>query len=125
MLQQLIHHGYTAFAETLLAERKEASLPPFSHFALFRAEANQGEEVEQFLREVKNLLPATEDIRLSGPVPALIAQRAGMYRMHLLVHAIQRLPVQSFLKTLLPQLEKLTSSQRIRWTLDVDPLEIF
>src|SRR3990167_965450 len=124
LLQQLIHQGYSTFAAALLSERQAAGLPPFAHFALFRAEAHQQSDAEQFLQEVKNILPA-EQVRLSGPVPALLSQRAGLQRMHLLVQAIQRLPVQHFLQQLLPQLEKLTTTQRVRWTLDVDPLEIF
>ncbi|GAH02946.1 unnamed protein product, partial [marine sediment metagenome] len=39
LLQCLIKQGYQAFATHNLTERQAASLPPFNHFALIRAEA--------------------------------------------------------------------------------------
>ena len=32
-------HGYSAFAQQLLADREQTNLPPYSHAALIRAEA--------------------------------------------------------------------------------------
>ena len=125
LLCQLIESGYTAFAEQLLAERKDAHLPPFSHFALFRAEAHDGVHAEHFLEEVKNLFSQMKGIQCSGPLPALIAKRAGYQRRHLLVHSTDRRKVQHFLSSLLPKIETLMTHQRVRWTIDVDPMEIF
>ena len=40
LLMQLINQGYHAFANTALAEREIAGLPPYSYMALVRAESD-------------------------------------------------------------------------------------
>lgn len=48
LILQLMDKGYLAFAKHNLEERKEASLPPFSYFALLRAEAYKQEQLDDF-----------------------------------------------------------------------------
>src|SRR3990167_3148385 len=59
LLQTLTKSGYSTFAQTLLMEREQGFLPPFSHFAVFRAEAPIEENVTQFLTTVKTLCTET------------------------------------------------------------------
>jgi primosomal protein N' (replication factor Y) len=126
LLHQLFHGSYQQFATTLLQERAGAALPPYAFFALFRAEAYQVEHATNFLQEVKKLFPpASKDLLFLGPVPAPMPRRAGRHRTQLLVQASQRTLLQNFLKTLLPEIEKIRIKQRVRWSLDVDPVEMF
>ena len=55
LLLQLIQQGYDRFAELALEERKKATLPPYQHLALIRAEALNKEYPLKFLTEVKQL----------------------------------------------------------------------
>ncbi|MGR5543438.1 primosomal protein N', partial [Vibrio campbellii] len=56
LLQALLTQGYSQFADTALQERKMALLPPYSFLTLFKAEANDNQMVEQFLRQVRHTL---------------------------------------------------------------------
>lgn len=126
LLHQLFHENYQQFATTLLQERFATALPPYSYFALFRAEAHQIKHAMDFLSEVKKLFSsADKKLQLLGPLPAPMPRKAGRYRVQLVMQTHQRPLLQSFLKEVLPAIEKLKTKQRVRWSLDVDPVEMF
>jgi primosomal protein N' (replication factor Y) len=126
LLHQLIRESYHCFAMSLLQEREQAKLPPHNFFALFRVEAYQTAYATDFLQQIKKLTGLIgEGIRVMGPISAPMPRRAGRHRMQLLIQAFQRPLLQSFLKNLLPEIEKIPNKQQVRWSLDVDPLEMF
>lgn len=126
LLQQLLQESYQQFATTLLEERAQAHLPPFSFFALFRADAYQVKPATDFLQHVKKLINIFDKhIQMLGPIPAPMPRRAGRHRVQLLIQAKQRPVLQKFLKNLLPEIEKIPLRKQVRWSLDVDPLEMF
>jgi primosomal protein N' (replication factor Y) len=53
-----------------------------------------------------------------------MARRADHFRAHLLIESGSRGPLQRFLAAWLPRLESLTAPKGIRWSIDVDPLEV-
>ncbi len=131
LLIQLTEQGYFAFAEQALSERRAAGLPPFSHLALLRAEAHKPGQAEGFLdeacAEAERLLKdmALGGIELLGPVPAPMERRAGRYRAQLLVQANARAPLHKLLATWLLTLENMPSGRQVRWSLDVDPVDLY
>lgn len=126
LLHQLLRESYQQFATTLLQEREQTVLPPYSFFALFRAEAHQLHMAQDFLHEIKKVASfANKNIQLLGPIPAPMPRRAGRHRVQLLVQAKQRSLLQAFLTALIPQVEKIPLKKRVRWSLDVDPVEMF
>lgn len=131
LLIQLTEQGYFAFAEQALSERRAAGLPPFSHLALLRAEAHKPGQAEGFLdeacSEAERLLKdmALGGIELLGPVPAPMERRAGRYRAQLLVQANARAPLHKLLATWLLALENMPSGRQVRWSLDVDPVDLY
>lgn len=126
LLQTLIYQGYQNFSQTLLAEREQAMLPPFSYFAVLRAEAYAQEKAYQFLVNIKDLcVSLTDTVMVLGPVSALMAKRKGLYCQHLLIKAKHRHALQNFIRKLLGQMEALSmGNQNVKWVLDVDPIEI-
>ena len=64
-------------------------------------------------------------IKLLGPAPAVMERRAGRHRAQLLVHASGHGPLQKFLHEWLPNVETLPEAKRVRWSIDVDPAELF
>jgi len=131
LLVQLTEQGYFAFAEQALSERRGAGLPPFAHLALLRAEAHKPGQAEGFLDqacdEAEHLLSELKlaGIELLGPVPAPMERRAGRYRAQLLVQASARAPLHRLLHAWLPALEQLPGGRAVRWSLDVDPIDLF
>jgi primosomal protein N' (replication factor Y) (superfamily II helicase) len=124
LLQMLIHHGYHRFSQALLYEREQAVLPPYSYFAVFRAEAHAQQSANHFLTAIKEMCLSTESVTLLGPVPALIAKRKGLHCQNLLIKSNRRSALQQFLRAVLQQIEKLPASQPVKWVLDVDPIEV-
>jgi primosomal protein N' (replication factor Y) len=123
LLNRLIKSGYEEFAAAALAERREANWPPFSRLALLRAEARQVERVEQFLQAAA-ALARDPGIKLLGPASALLARRADHFRAHLLVEAAERGELQRFLARWLAGVAALPTPAGLRWSIDVDPLEV-
>lgn len=125
LLQQLIKEDYQSFASALLQERAQTYLPPYTFFALIRAEAHDENHAKIFLQQVKNYLDSkSKNIETVGPFRAPMARRAGLYRMHLLLQANKRSHLQSLLKLFLSEVDHMSNKQRVRWSLDVDPLEM-
>ena len=126
LLQTLIRKGYPAFARESLAERRAAYLPPFSHQALLRAEANKPDSPAYFLEHAAQLAKeiADKSVEFWGPVPAPMERRAGRYRAHLLVQSEQRSTLQRLLSGWIPKLQSLKLARFVRWSIDVDPQEM-
>lgn len=123
LLTVLIKQGYATFAKTLLSERQQAQLPPFTRLALLRAEATDAEKALIFLQTAKSLSQQYDmtDIQLWGPVQAPMEKRANWYRAQLLLQSNHRDKLHNFLQIWLPQLKQ---SDKLRWSLDVDPQDL-
>ncbi|MFZ1861430.1 MAG: hypothetical protein WAV81_12330, partial [Candidatus Competibacter sp.] len=52
-------------------------------------------------------------------------RRAGRYRAQLLVQAAQRQPLHRFLERWVPLLWAERGERSVRWSLDVDPIELY
>jgi len=125
LLQTLLAEGYAGFAAAALEERQVAHWPPFGRLALLRASGTQAEAPLDFLRAARRLAgtPAGVDVRLPGP--AAMQRRAGRHHAQLLVESAERPALHRFLESWLPQVEALPAPRDLRWSLDVDPLEVF
>jgi len=126
LLTRLIVSGYEGFAAEALEERRAANWPPYSRLALLRAEAKDSAGLDGFLRAARARAPAVADdaVTVLGPAAALIARRADHFRAHLLVESPARGPLQRFLARWLPLVEALPGPSGLRWSIDVDPLEV-
>lgn len=126
LLQLLLKEGYFKFVDQLMQEREVMSLPPYSAMALFRAEAAQQQKSQQFLETVKDLTgPLQSSVQVMGPIAAPMQKKAGMYRSQLLLRAKTRKELHSFMSALMPKITALKESKRLRWSLDIDPQEMF
>jgi primosomal protein N' (replication factor Y) (superfamily II helicase) len=127
LLSQLICEGYDGFAKTALQERADSQMPPYSYFALFRARAMKEEIPEQFLQAVKNLTASLQNknITIFGPIPSPMPRKKGYYNFQLLLQSSNRASLQKLLDELTPKIEELKLSRKVKWSLDVDPLEMY
>jgi primosomal protein N' (replication factor Y) len=128
LLQALLHKGYDNFADNALVERKEALLPPFTHLALFRSEANNSDQVCQFLQQIRGIFESSplfnQDTFIMGPNPAPLARRAGRYRWQLLLQAPDRKTLQRMLAIAKPAIQLLPLAKKVRWSIDVEPQDL-
>jgi primosomal protein N' (replication factor Y) len=125
LLRSLLAHGYASAAQELLAERRQILLPPYSHQVLLRAEAGQREHVDAFLAEAHGALPANNTLQIAGPMPAPMPLRAGLHRGQLLLEADSRPVLHAMLRPWQHALFALPAARRVRWSLDVDPIDLY
>jgi primosomal protein N' (replication factor Y) len=131
LLTTLISSGYGPFADQALHERSLAGWPPYTYLTLLRAESTERPAAFAFLDDARDLAwqlvqnGANRHIQILGPAPAPMERRSGRYRGQLLVQADNRAEMQRFVTVWREQLDNLKSSRRTRWSLDVDPIELF
>jgi primosomal protein N' (replication factor Y) (superfamily II helicase) len=125
LLQTLLRRGYADAAQRLLAERREAGLPPYTHMALLRAEAKEQAAVDAFLNAASAFAPQSAEIDIVGPMPAPMPRRAGMQRAQMLFNGATRVALQNALPDFVAHVRALREARRVRWSLDVDPLDLY
>ncbi|MGH8223694.1 MAG: primosomal protein N' [Woeseiaceae bacterium] len=124
---ELLSGGYERFAASELTLREAAAWPPFSRLALLRASAVKREAAWQLLEDLRRLAGRKADagLRVLGPVSAPMERRAGRYRCQLLLQSRHRQPLHELLAELRGKLESSPLARRVRWSIDVDPIELF
>ncbi len=127
LLTELLRDGYAKFAALALAEREMAGLPPFSYQALLRAHHENEELPQTFLQAVAALAQSLneQNVQVLGAIPAPMARRAGQYRFQLLFQHTNRTTLHHLLRQLMPQILTLKLAAKVRWSLDVDPVDLF
>jgi len=133
LLTSLLSEGYDGFARAALAERAAAGWPPFAHVAALRASAQTLAAATAFLGQARGQLTALQrsparvarGVKLLGPAPAAMTKRGGRYHAQLLLESPDRAALHRTLDAWLPGVESLKTPRELRWSLDVDPLELF
>jgi primosomal protein N' (replication factor Y) len=126
LLKTLLEAGYEDFAGQLLEERRLAGLPPFGQLALVRAEAGQMERAERFLLALRRELEERPGrAQLIGPLPAPMQRKSGRFRAQLLVLARSRASLRQAVDRLIASAESQPEGKRLRWSLDIDPVETY
>jgi primosomal protein N' (replication factor Y) len=123
LLQSLIAGGYEGFAATALREREAAQWPPYGRLALLRASAVTAAAALDFLNAARDVAPAMAGVRVLGPVAAAMARRAGRHYAQLLLDSRERGPLHRLLDQWMPLVAELPQARRVRFALDVDPLD--
>ncbi|GLS92555.1 primosomal protein N' [Psychromonas marina] len=130
LLQELVNSGYQDFSRHALTERQMAQLPPYSFQALLRCESDNATLAESFLGLCKQVIEQITQLNkierrlfVLGPIPASMERRAGKYRFQLLLQADHRALISKTLHQALPTLDKLPEGRKVRWSIDVDPID--
>ena len=117
----VVNHDYDHFATTLLEERAQAALPPYLFQALLRAEAPELATAIEFLQAAKECM-AHPQVTINDPIPMSMTRVYNVDRAQLLLESPSRPALQAFLKEWLNELRAMKS--RVKWSLEVDPLDI-
>ncbi|NNF18078.1 MAG: primosomal protein N', partial [Gammaproteobacteria bacterium] len=128
LLQTLINDGYEAFTLEALKDREQTRWPPYSHLAMLRVRSKEQHKTMGFLRAVKQqhaALAAQHQVTILGPVVAPMARRAGQQHGQLLLQSQDRARLNAVLATMCHQLTEAPPVSGVRWSLDVDPIELF
>lgn len=124
-LQSLILNSYGEFAQQLLREREVLGLPPHGHIALIRADHSELSTAEQFLAELRQGSEAFNQAQCLGPLPAPMTKKAGRFRAQLILQSPNRPSLHQRLHHICEQAEQSKLGKKVRWSIDVDPADMF
>lgn len=115
---------YESYANVLLEERQQMQFSPYVFTALLRAEANDYTLVQQFLQlafaQARSL---SDQVLVYDPVRPQMERLKGMERGYVLMQAKQRPALHQLLKHLVSQMRAHKMAAKVRWAVDVNPLE--
>jgi primosomal protein N' (replication factor Y) len=116
---------YTQFASQLLKQRLSAMMPPFSYQALLCANAKNKQNAEDFLREAAVLLKSIQmdSVEIWGPVANTIEKKSDYYYFNLYLQSNNRSTLHQMLSTFNQHTNTLKLKNKVRWYLDIDPIE--
>ena len=126
LLNKIISQGYNAFFSEAVLDRKVPQWPPYSHLALLHAQSTQKNSVFDFLNTVRK---KGDDINLGntmllGPVPSPIEKKAGKFRGQLLLLNTNRKELHRVLDKLCWMIKNTKKTSKVKWSLDVDPIDL-
>jgi len=103
LLRALVEEGYQAYANLLLDQRFKAHLPPYTHLAYCMIEGKNDLDLIKQLNHLKqDIQPLAESIEgnIVGPMPCLLAKKAGVFRYEIIIHTQSRSQRHQLLKTI-------------------------
>jgi primosomal protein N' (replication factor Y) len=126
-LLAMAHSSYKEQARILLQQRQQSGLPPAGQMIILRTDCANADYAEEFLQQLRTRsapnLPGTA--RLIGPLPSPMQRRAGKYRAQLIVTATDRATAQRAARLLVACAEAMPVRQGLKWSIDIDPQDIF
>jgi primosomal protein N' (replication factor Y) len=95
------------------------------HQALICANAKIKQNAQDFLQEMATLLKSIQidTVEIWGPVSAVMEKKADYYYFNLYLQSDNRKALHQMLATLNQHTNTLTLKNKVRWYLDVDPVE--
>jgi primosomal protein N' (replication factor Y) len=117
-------NDFSNFAESLLEERKQMKLSPFSFNALLNVEAKSLDHSVTFSHMALEKANAFKSsVTLYGPVRPVMERLKGFERHQVFLQAKTRAELQNLLKPWIKELRAHPLSNRVKWSIDVDPIE--
>jgi len=118
------NNNYEIFARTLLQEREQMGLPPFSFTAILRVESKQLKYGEQFVNDAAKYAESLSNkVVIYDPVRPSIEKLKGYERFQLYIQANTRKDLQNLLRKWVAYLRQYPLANRVKWSVDVDPIE--
>ena len=123
-LLQLKSGNYLNFAKSLMEQRQVTNQPPYTFEATIKASSPKALTNIEMLTYAKQFIDSSKCV-LIGPIPAMQSKVRGSYHHHLLIQTKTRTGLNKLLVHLSDFLskDKNTISQKVRWSINVDPLE--
>ena len=120
-LDALVRDGYDGFMKRELASRQEAEFPPYTWMAVIRAESEDMEKAQQCVGDLLDKV-RWDELDVLGPGPAPVERIAKRWRFQGAILSRSR----AILHGALGRLEKAPFRLKgVRWSIDVDPSDMF
>ncbi len=120
--------SYFEKAYSILQDRQQKMLPPFTYQAYLHTSSNSRENAHAFLTEVyliMNNLQCACNVNIGPVLPDKIEKRNDKYYFHILLSSKTRECMSLFLESVLIIVEKLNPSANIKFSIEVDPINMY
>ncbi len=126
-MQAMLQLSYHDQSRDMLRRRREAGMPPEGQLVLLRTDCADADWGEQFLHDLRRLAERAlpRGAALVGPLPSPMPRRAGRFRSQLVLTAGDRRCAGQAAARLVACAETLPQRRGLKWSIDVDPQEIF
>jgi len=126
LLNTIISQDYNAFFSEAILERKVPLWPPYSHLAVLHAQSTNKNSVFIFLKAIEKSGNSINlgNTMLLGPVSSPIEKKAGKFRGQLLLLNTNRKELHQFLDKLCLIIKNTNKASKVKWSLDVDPIDL-
>ena len=126
LLNTIISQDYNEFFSKAVLDRKVPLWPPYAYLAALHAESTQKNSVFYFLNSIEK---EGNDINLGntmilGPVTSPIEKKAGKFRGQLLMLNTNRKELHQFLNKFCSIIKNTSKTNKVKWSLDVDPIDL-
>ncbi len=121
----LLAQDYRGFAEREIEMRGMLSYPPIGYLSLLRAESTYAKQGLEFLRWCRQQVELPDGVFVSEAVPAPMEKRAGRYRAQLLLQSASRQALHQYQHQLISCIAGSKQQNNVRWSLDVDPIDLY
>ena len=126
-LVAMLSTDYGDQARAMLANREAAGMPPTGQLVILRTDCGDSSQGEQFLQtvrdQVRGALPS--GAQLIGPLPSPMQRRAGKFRCQLILLAPDRRAAQASAGLLVAGAEATKARRDLKWTIDIDPQDLY
>ena len=122
-LDCLIKNGYEDWMNNLLSIRSTLGLPPHKNWGLIQAKAKKYSDAENFLNNIKNIIIKNKEIEIFGPMPSIMQKKANLYNLNLIIQAKNKTKLNYVIKDCIPSIKDIPYSNKIRWSVDIDPID--
>ena len=122
-LDCLIKNGYEKWIHNLLFLRNNLGLPPYRNWGIIQAKAKRYNDAENFLDNIKSIIIKNKGIEIFGPMPSMMQKKANLYNLNLIVQAKNRSKLHHAIKDCIPYIKNIPYYNRIRWSVDIDPID--
>ena len=127
-IEELITGSYERFSRNLIIERKAAKSPPFSFQAKIQAESPNTFVSRDFildlLESAMKIKKLPKGLRVIGPLPAVMEKKSGVYRWEINIFSESRKSLHEFLDLTQTILYLPSTSKKVRWSVDIDPISL-
>lgn len=120
-LNVLVRSGYAGFATNERKIRRSAGMPPYQHMALLRADGTNPTTTQDFMVHLMSKVERS-GIETLGPILAPVARISKRYRYQGALLSNSRAALH---QVLLQIRNEKTGHHSIRWSIDVDPVDLY
>jgi primosomal protein N' (replication factor Y) len=127
LLDGLLTRDYAELARDMLQKRVAAGMPPSGQLVIVRSDCSDADRGEAFLQQLRTATSSQlpSGCALIGPLPSPMQRRAGKFRSQLVMTAPGKGAGQAAARTLVQAAEQIPARGDLKWSIDVDPSDVF